>query len=672
MKKKKTGLIITIVVIAVILVVVGALAVLYFMTDMFKSEQELFWKYVSKNAQITEVISSENEESQRQWKENNSYTSQGNLSLSVIKENGTQEIKVGTTAMHNQANGRTYSDATLYNGDEELLKLSYINSGDVYALQCKDIYEPYYIGVRNSNLKEFATNMGLSEEEIEKIPDSIPLNVTENASKITEEESKYLSDTYLDVLMNTIAKERYVKVEKTNIIVNSQNYEAAGYQLTLTSDDLEQMVINVLTKAKDDEQTIAILNKLVYDENQTEQINVQELIEKLLEEIQSDDSSVELNDGIGFVEEGLNDGIELIDEDLDDGIEPIDEDSNDMSEEVPETRDETEETIIIVSVYHVGDEIFKTEINCVNEVELTVDIDKSQENKKFAAIYGKTIEDAESTEEPTTMQLTMEKQNLSNMVTYTTSIINNQNDYKIIMTTSLGNVIENKIENNSKITILDNNKKIEASYYKTMQQASQDVEIQELTNSNAVIINNYPKDQLENFFESLGDKSEQVLTSKMEQLNIGLEDSDDSLYYIEGITTSLLTVANANGVAQPVGTVGVSLVAAINQIMQSMTETFTDASNALEDTKIDTIKEIMQLTQSIIQFDSMAGEDFSNVDNIKTLLEEQFGDGYEITDLGNISFNNTTKQLEGTITVKTDEKLYLVDFTNDTVVETVK
>ena len=572
---------------------------------------------------------------------------------------------IGTTSKHNQANGRNYSDATLYNGEEELLKVSYINSEDVYALQCKDIYEPYYIGVRNSNLKQFAINMGLSKEEASGIPDSIPLNVTDNTSKITEEERKYISDTYLAVLINSIPEEKYTKTEKTSITVNNKNYEASAYQLTLTQDDMKQMIINVLTKAKDDEQTIAILNKLVYDENQKEQINVQETIEQLLEKLKNEDYGEKLT--------------------------LMNENSNDMSidnlyRESKSTNESPKEDTFIISVYHVGKQILKTKINCNNVTEYILDLDTSQENKQYAAFYGRTLENNENSEQQDGLKLTMEKQTLNNMVNYTTNVIDEQNEYKITMTTSIGDIIDNKMDNNSKITIADGNTTIEASCYKTTQLATAEVEIQELTNSNAIIINNYPIDQLETFFTDLGEKAGGVLATKIEQLNLQLTNQGETknsmeatdrisgigssiINYIEGIASSLITVANVNGVAQPIGTIGVTAIMLTNQSIQMLEGAFVDANASKEDMTIAEIVEILQLIQADVQIDSMAGDDFTNINDIKTLVEEQFPDEYEVTDWGDISFNITTSKLEGTITVKTEGKLYSADFTNCTVEE---
>ena len=146
-------------------------------------------------------------------------------------------------------------------------------------------------------------------------------------------------------------------------------------------------------------------------------------------------------------------------------------------------------------------------------MEYNLDIDESQENKKKVAIKG----NSKGEENANGMQMAIEKQMLDNMTLYITNIADNKGKHKITMNTSLGNISNDKIENSSKITIIDDNAKIETSYYQTTQAETEEIDIQELTNQSAVIINNYPKEK----------KIEEVIPDKMGQLNIQMTDSND-------------------------------------------------------------------------------------------------------------------------------------------------
>ena len=465
---KKVGIIVSII---VIIIVIATLGFLYFMTDTFKSNKQLFWKYSSSSSQLVKMISSENAQNQKAWKESHSYTSKGDLSISLTKETGTKTIKLGTTTKHNQNTGRTYSDMTLYNGENELLKGSYINSDNIYALYCKDIYEPYYIGLRKDDLKELASKLE-TDERLTKI------FAVENINDLTELEMRSLLDAYAKILSDSIPNEKYTKTQKNTIQINDKNYEAVGYRLQLNQEDIKQILKNLLNKTKEDEQILNILDKIIY----TEENNAVSIIE----EIESKLETIELS-----------------------------------------------ETNLTITVYNVEKNLTKIQINYNEEMEYNLDIDESQENKKKVAIKG----NSKGEENANGMQMAIEKQMLDNMTLYITNIADNKGKHKITMNTSLGNISNDKIENSSKITIIDDNAKIETSYYQTTQAETEEIDIQELTNQSAVIINNYPKEQLDIFFNGIEKKIEEVIPDKMGQLNIQMTDSNDrfilfGMYYV--------------------------------------------------------------------------------------------------------------------------------------------
>jgi len=122
-----------------------------------------------------------------------------------------------------------------------------------------------------------------------------------------------------------------------------------------------------------------------------------------------------------------------------------------------------------------------------------------------------------------------------------------------------------------------------------MQEASEEMNIEELTNTSAVIINNYPREQLENFFASISEKTEKVIPEKMEKLNIRMTDTQDGLFYLQGIISSAITIMNTNVAIQPVGIVSVTAMAKLNQVllaMQNENTAFNGTSNITQEQQV--------------------------------------------------------------------------------------
>ena len=117
--KKKLIIIIPII---VIVLLAGIITVLYFTTDLFKSDETLFWKYFAQAEDITKVITNDKKNTQESFKETNSYTANGNVQFVLSQgENSQKQFNATTTARHDINTDRTYADITLKNGELDIL-----------------------------------------------------------------------------------------------------------------------------------------------------------------------------------------------------------------------------------------------------------------------------------------------------------------------------------------------------------------------------------------------------------------------------------------------------------------------------------------------------------------------------------------------------------------------
>lgn len=477
MKNKKVLLIVLpIVIIFILLAGVATVAALYFLTDLFKTPQQLFFKYMAGNSKIVSYVSNDNYIAQQQLKETGSYTTQGDLELTFESEQTEQPISMNIeTSTRKDANtGRYYADATIKNNEEDLLTVSYINDGDVYAIQWSEIYQ-YYVGFRNSNLKEFARNMGMTEDEVSSIPDSIDFDAFNTQITFTEEEIQHIVNTYSNVFLQTIPEETYTKGEKQTITINGTNYEADVYSLTLNGELLKQISINLLNTIKNDTTTIQILNnKFSTDEsNLIDQTTLAENIDKVVTELQN----------------------------------------------------ATFEDTIIINVYVSEGQTIKTELMMSTGDNITIEYPN---NGAIISIIETATTNSnsimQSSSNDFSMQIKLSKVAQNTNISNTIEIIpNTQNpDISFVLTRNLGNIQNGTVSNSSQITInygKDLEYAINEIYYnETITQVQQVEEIQELNNSNTVIANNYPVEQLAPFLESLVTQVGEALVTKITTL----------------------------------------------------------------------------------------------------------------------------------------------------------
>lgn len=550
MKNKKILFIILPIILILIIAIV--LTVLYFTTDMFKSSDRLFAKYFSQNGEILDIVKNSNAEEQKNFKENNTYTMTGDLTTTVQDGTNTQEVKAVTATRHNANTGRTYSEITLKNGETDALKVSYINSDDVYAIKCDDVISNY-IGIRNSELKMFAKNMGASETEIQNIPDSIDLTAINNFMTITDEQKTHIIDTYSKVIFESISADKYTKLNKTQISVDGASYEVNGYQLTLDESTLKQIMINCLTTLKDDNATLVLIsNKLSSFGMTNEYTDITKLSEgigNIITQIQNT-TNVSTNITIVVYE---NQGRTI------------------KTELTINSKDA--EDIVSTSNTVVPDETVVSSTTTSNTNKITIDkLDRENTSKAIVTIAQSKTNNtqSETTEEiregtPTTSisQLILQKNVTDASTTNEVTVIPDTSNMaqSITMSTTLGKLTKNMISNmsNTSISISSdgiNIQTIESLYTQNIQLATEVEEIMELKNSNTVIINNYTKAQLTPFLTQVGEKIALVVPNKLGQLGIDITSNQDN-------TASISNIANVSNnimkIMQIIGTAGISV-----------------------------------------------------------------------------------------------------------------
>ena len=549
MKSKKKILLIIIPII-IILIIAAIIAVLYFTTDLFKSNEELFWKYFAQNQDVFDVIKNDKQAEQSQFKTNNSYTSDGNLSLVIAQgENSSKQLNVVTTARHDITTNRTYADATLKNGDIDLFKASYINSGDIYAVSCDEIFQGY-VGTENSGLTQLAANFG-----IENFPDSINVNEYTNLLDVTDEEWAHISETYLPVIMNVISKESYTKSSE-EIQVNGQTYNANVYGIQITGENLKQLIINGLTTLRGDTQTLVMLsNKLStlglgieYTDTSNLALKIDELIDNMQNVTIGDNLYINVYENNGEVirtEINLENTINLVydrtsssssltidligtmteQEIIDESIDNTNiTDANNMSGNVATyNANETDNTATNENVVDNGDTIVSMEntesMNTTVEENVNgnsaVDVNNAIEGTNTTSDNNATDASDEvidlSTTQDTSVSSTrivITKSNTDNLTTNTIQIIPNTDvsNENITITINMSNVQNDSINNSYEIVANTlNGEQTETStitYDTSTIRADQVEEIPELTGSNTAIASNYDANTFNTFLSN--------------------------------------------------------------------------------------------------------------------------------------------------------------------------
>lgn len=281
MKKRITIISIIVIILLAALIILG----LYLKTDIFKSNEEMFWKYLGKNMSATDLLKFEDE------LKDQAYNSRIGL---IVKAQGTlpENTKLDNLSINIERNGTSDGKKKITSinaympDDSELVSIQLFKENDLYAFQSKEIANGY-IGIENSSLKEFV--QGLEIEGISDMPNKIVVSNYNELFELSKEEQKYIIDTYKPIIQKNINKKKYIKNKGIKTEVGDTQYSATTYTLALSEKEFNQLEISMLEKLVQDSRTLNLISTKLKIMNLPEEYtsinNINEKITNIIEEL---------------------------------------------------------------------------------------------------------------------------------------------------------------------------------------------------------------------------------------------------------------------------------------------------------------------------------------------------------------------------------------------------
>ena len=473
MKNKKV-LIFT--VIAIIFFAAIGIGIAYVTTDMFKTEQQLFYKYIARTKILeTNFVEDYNNVSDKITKNSNSSSANLEVLKSIINATtGVADIEkiltVNSNGLKNTISNQDYRDFTFSSNEQNILTLKYIRDNNIYGISIENILAKY-LAVENANLKDLFAKLGV--EDTTNVPDSLPTNY-EEIIKIDEVTLNQLKETYGTLIYNNINEECFYKV------TNEDGTQTIGVSLS------EQEVTNVLKimleTAKNDNTLLNLIvskAQLLNNNNITIE-NIQTTIQQYIEEIVSGNYSAEKD----FVRVSLiknNNNIIRIIFETNQNLNKSDmTDSNDVAfkEVSPKNNNKIEIDLLDMKKFTISMK--------ENDIELIrTDIDYEYNNDIISLNINTEVK---------------ENQEVSNTTRIQYQISNYQTD----------NISEKVV-----VDITSKEESYQINYTNNII-LKQDVQISKLTTENSAKINDMTSEQIEQVFTTLGEKISSLLYQKPE------------------------------------------------------------------------------------------------------------------------------------------------------------
>ena len=266
-QKKNKGLRITIVILLIIiLLLVGGIAYLYFFTDMFKSNKQLFFKYTSQIVQSEDGFINNELVQYFQKKNSTSYENNGEITFEVSIPNMEDDLELANnfnitfTGKEDPTNSKSEKEISLNYSDSVKFPLTYKRTNNITGIQTQYIGSSF-VSVRN-------------DEELSGLEDINNLLKLQNL-EFSNEEVRNLKTTYFDNILNTLDDSKFSTLTEGNL---------TGYRLTLTGEELKNTLVQILNALKTDTNTTHKLNEILQGVGINSEID-EDSIDDLIESI---------------------------------------------------------------------------------------------------------------------------------------------------------------------------------------------------------------------------------------------------------------------------------------------------------------------------------------------------------------------------------------------------
>ena len=273
------------IIVILILAIVGVFAYLYFGTDLLKSEEQLFYKYFGKALEIEnsdKLAEYINKRLTNNYEITGKYTANLQADADEQTNNGLDKINNARIEFTGKVDNVSHKNEHNFNirySDDVSFPFNFRSSNNLIGLQ-SDYVSSAYIGIENENIQEFLENT-IGMQDASGFPDSLEMfsgNSNAQMKELSEEEKKHLQDTYLPIIQEALSSKEFTASEENSV---------TSYNVTVSQDDLNNIMQNVLNTAREDDMVLSIYEQAT---NQSRDVLI-EAIDNFIEAQSNNDIS---------------------------------------------------------------------------------------------------------------------------------------------------------------------------------------------------------------------------------------------------------------------------------------------------------------------------------------------------------------------------------------------
>lgn len=255
--KSKKIILISIILIILIIVLLGV-AYIYFATDLLKSNRQMFYEYTLQAFDEEEGYIPTNLTQYFEKMQNTPFQNNGQISCTISGTGNEDEYKqindfnISFSGLIDLENLDFDEDINLNYSPEVTFPFTVRKKGNMVGIQSE------YIGSNfiAESIAQLTQSTGISTNTNQ--------NNTQGNSSLNTEQLINIYNKYIEVINQQLPDEKFLKVTQDN---------QTGYKLTLTTQDINNLLVSILETLKTDQETLDLINQYMASEITSDDID---------------------------------------------------------------------------------------------------------------------------------------------------------------------------------------------------------------------------------------------------------------------------------------------------------------------------------------------------------------------------------------------------------------
>lgn len=256
MNQKKNKLLVILIIIVSIIIILSGIGIVYVATDLFKSNKNLFVKYVAQISDKEDGFIDSNLKAYLAQKKEKAYINKSDFKVTANSSSDNKNLEnvnkftITSEGKIDNLNQKNEQNISINYSNDAKFPFIYKSIENKYGIK-SDYLSPKYIVFNRNSTNSIDNKQENSQDEIQKSFDIV--TTIENLMKnpFSEEDFNRIKNNY-SVIINQISEDKFSKISDSN---------GTGYKLELVGDDIKNTLIQILETLSNDEETLNKINE---------------------------------------------------------------------------------------------------------------------------------------------------------------------------------------------------------------------------------------------------------------------------------------------------------------------------------------------------------------------------------------------------------------------------